>query len=211
MVNCYRANVQDSPITGDRKRFSMIKKFGLVFILCMVCGLPCAWAQIDVTTLDKNNTDSMLGQLIGDITEDSNLKIRQVISEAEEEAGVIDDNTKKAEDKILNPWKDKLPFALTLDKIRSFIIAGRAIEKSNRSWDTLIAGADTQEKAVGFYNQGMEEAAGAIREVPGITLEEYRVLYDLSVNDSNFAVLLQALRYHIYPDEASVNAAGSAE
>lgn len=184
----------------------MIRKFGLLLILCMVWVVHPAWAQIDVTKLDKGKADGLLGQLIGDIEEDSNLKIKQAITEAEDEAGVIDDDTKSAEEKILNPWKDKLPFALSLDKIRAFIIAGRAIEKSNRSWDTLIAGSDTQEKAIDFYKQELGEASSAIREVPGITLEEYRALYDLSVNDPDFSVLLQALRYHIYPDDAAFSA-----
>jgi len=190
----------------------MIKKMGIVFVFAMITGMafPC-FAQIDITKMDKGNPDSLLGELLGEVEENADLKIRQVTDEAQTEAEAIDVNTKQAEERILNPWKDKLPFPLTLDKIRAFIIAGRAIEKSNRSWDTLIAGAPAQESAMGFYQQGLEDASRAIKEVPGITLEEYRILYNLSINDPDFSMLLQALRYHIYPDDAGVDARGIIE
>lgn len=124
----------------------------------------------------------------------------QQVEQAIEEAAELSADNIGKEAEILHPWKDALPFELNMQKLRSFIIAGRAIEKINRKWDVLIAGAREDNLAIEYQKQLAEESALAIDEVPGITLEEYEAMYTLNLNDDNFLMLVRALNSQIYSD-----------
>lgn len=178
------------------KRFSIFALFLLVLIPSF--------------TYAKDNSDNTLGMLSNILSnlEDVGTEVNKTpytLIEAQEEAHDIETTTKNNEKEILNPWVNKLPFELTLEKIRTFIITGRAIQKSNRTWDTLIASAQNDETALEFYEQAAGDANQIIKQVKGITVDEYQDLYKLSISDQDFATLLRALHFHIYPDEATEN------
>lgn len=179
------------------------KYFCLLFFVFTLFMPSVLYAQINTKKVEE--ATNMLVDLLGGIDADSengvSINVEKSSLEAQGEANQLEQDTMSKETEILNPWKNKLPFEITLDKIRTFIIAGRAVDKSNRSWDVMIAAAESAEKAMGLHSQATEEAVLVIKEVPGISLPEYKALYDLSISDPDFATLIRALRDHIYPDE----------
>lgn len=95
---------------------------------------------------------------------------------------------------LQNDFKDQLPFALTEDKMIAYINAAEKVEKINARWDIEIAGAASDQMAVENNNFAVEEINAALKNMQGLTMDEYTALTVLTAKDNSFARIVNIYR-----------------
>lgn len=84
-------------------------------------------------------------------------------------------------------FKNSLPFALTEDKMIAYIHAATKVEKINSRWDIEVAGAATDQMAIENNNFAVEDINAALKNMKGLTMDEYSAMTVLTAKDMNFA------------------------
>ena len=109
-----------------------------------------------------------------------------------EEKDPVPDDVRQS---VENDFKNVLPFPLTHEKMKDYARAAYRVEKVNRRWDVQIASAETDQAAIENNNFAAEDIAAALKNIKGLTMEEYAALTALTAKDTNFARLV-----NIYKD-----------
>ncbi|HEY1096471.1 MAG TPA: hypothetical protein VGF14_04455 [Alphaproteobacteria bacterium] len=95
---------------------------------------------------------------------------------------------------VEHQYKSTLPFALNETKMISFALAASRIDKVNMRWDTLIAGTADEKLALEYLSSAELENKQLLHNTPGLNLEQYDMIYNLSARDNKFNEIANAYK-----------------
>jgi hypothetical protein len=91
-------------------------------------------------------------------------------------------------------YKNVLSFDLDESKMISFAQAAAKIDHINMKWDTLIAGAPDESRAIEYLSNTELEIKTLLNTSIGVTIKEYNEIYGLSARDDKFNEIANAYK-----------------
>lgn len=95
---------------------------------------------------------------------------------------------------IGDQFKDLLSFPLTEEKMISYVQAARRVQHINDKWDVQIASVESNETAMDYNNYSVEEIMDSLKNIPGLTLDEYNEMTRVISTNTDFARVYQAYK-----------------
>jgi hypothetical protein len=107
-------------------------------------------------------------------------------------------------------FNQSLGFPMDEPKMIAYAQASLKVRKINDKWDVQIAGADSDQTAIEYNNQSVEEITKALKNMQGLTIEQYNEITKLTARNAEFASIYQVYKQMIDAGAIQVPAATTA-